>query len=87
LGKEIAVATTEQLVDLIALELVHGIDTAVECWMSQVNQALTNPRLTTLGRLSAVTEVMNQYKLVTGKSDLMCRSQPVRPLAATEGFL
>jgi hypothetical protein len=66
-------ATTEQLVDSIAQEMASGIDTAVECWMSQVDQALTDRRLTTLGRLNAVVEVMNQYKLVTGKSELGCR--------------
>jgi hypothetical protein len=68
-------ATTEQLVDSIAQELAYGIDTAVECWMSQVDQALTDRQLTTLGRLNAVLEVMNQYKLVTGKSQLNCRAR------------
>jgi hypothetical protein len=76
-------ATTEQLVDSIAQELAYGIDTVVECWMSQVDQALTDRRLTTLGRLNAVLEIMNQYKLVTGKSELVCRQ---RAFPASDGY-
>ena len=66
-------ASTEELVASIAQELAYGIDHAVECWMSQVEHALTDRRLTTLGRLNAVVEVMEEYKLVTGKTQLGCR--------------
>lgn len=75
-------ATTQQFVDSIAQELAYGIDTAVECWMSQVDEALTDRRLTTLGRLNAVVEIVNQYKQATGKVQL--RSCQPRRMAGAD---
>jgi len=50
-----------------------GVETAVECWMSQIDKALTDVHLTTLGRLNAVSEILDKYKRLTGKSELACR--------------
>ena len=38
--------------------------------MAQVEQALTDVRLTSLGRLNAVNEIVRDYKRLTGKSAL-----------------
>jgi len=65
-------ATTE-LVDAIAAEMALGVDAAVECWMAQIEQASTDLRLTTLGRMSAVKEVLDRYKHLTGKAELHSR--------------
>ncbi len=62
-------ATTE-LVNAIAAEISLGVDAAVECWMAQIERASTDPRLTTLGRMSAVKEILDRYKQLTGKSEL-----------------
>jgi hypothetical protein len=43
-------AVPREIVDVIADEMACGVDRAVECWMSQVEQALNAPRLTSLGR-------------------------------------
>jgi hypothetical protein len=50
-----------------------GVETAVECWLSQIDQALTDVHLTTLGRLNAVNEILGKYKRLTGKTQLACR--------------
>src|SRR2546422_8773610 len=50
-----------------------GVEMAVECWMTQFEEAFTNTRLTTLGRLNAVGEILDQYKRLTGKTQLECR--------------
>ena len=64
---------SRDLVDLIASEMASGVDRAVECWMSRVEQALTDVHLTTLGRLNAVREILEQYKNLTGKTQLETR--------------
>jgi hypothetical protein len=57
----------------IAAEMAIGVEAAVECWMSQIEQALTDIHLTTLGRLNAVSEILDKYKHLTGKSKPACR--------------
>jgi len=65
-------ATTE-LVDAIAAEMALGVDAAVESWMAQIEQAFTDRRLTTLGRMGAVKEILDRYKHLTGKAELHSR--------------
>jgi hypothetical protein len=62
------------LIDAIAGEMASGVDRAVECWMSQIEQALTDVQLTSLGRLQAVRQVIEKYKALTGKVQLQGRS-------------
>jgi hypothetical protein len=59
-------------INAVAAELSSGIDAAVECWMVQVETALENPRLTTMGRIQAVKEIVDRYKSTTGKTQLEC---------------
>jgi hypothetical protein len=61
------------LVEVIASEMAAGVDRAVECWMSQIDHALTDVNLTSLGRLNAVREILNEYKHLTGKAQLQGR--------------
>ena len=66
-------AVSQEFVTAIAEEMASGVDTAVECWMAQMEHALTDPRLTTLGRMNAAREVLDRYKRLTGKVQLDCR--------------
>jgi hypothetical protein len=66
------VATTavhQELIEAIAQEMAYGVETAVDCWMTQIDSALTNLRLSPLDRLNAVHEIIRNYKLLTGKAD------------------
>ena len=63
-------AISRAFVTLIAEEMARGVETAVECWMSQVECALSDLHLTTLGRLNAVQDVLDRYKHLTGKGAL-----------------
>jgi hypothetical protein len=67
-------AIPADLVDAVASEMAVGVERAVECWMSEIEQALTDMHLTSLGRLNAVTEILNEYKRLTGKAQLKSRS-------------
>jgi hypothetical protein len=66
-------AIPTDIVDVIAGEMALGVDRAVECWMSQVEQALTDVQLTSLGRLNAVRGIVDDYKRLTGKAELQDR--------------
>ena len=48
------------LIEVIASEMAVGVDRAVECWMSQIEHALTDVHLTSLGRLNAVREILDE---------------------------
>jgi hypothetical protein len=73
-GKFLAsIANPTDLVDVIATEMACGVQQAVECWMSEIEQAVTDIHLTSLGRLNAVCEILDEYKRLTGKTQLECR--------------
>jgi hypothetical protein len=57
-------------VEAVASEMSAGIDRAVECWLAQIDQALSDNKLTTLGRLNAVQDVIRKYKQLSGKMRL-----------------
>jgi hypothetical protein len=61
------------LVNAVAAEISDGVEMAVECWLAEVEQALNDPHLTTLGRMNAVRDVLDEYKRLTGKAQLDCR--------------
>lgn len=65
-----ATAVNRDFVEMIAVEMSSCVDRAVERWMSDVDSALNNPRLTTLGRLQAIRDVVARYKNITGKEQL-----------------
>ena len=56
-----SVATDRELIEPVIGEMQDGIERAVGFWMAQIEDALRDPRLTTLGRMNAVKEVVNQY--------------------------
>jgi len=69
-----SVAVTQDFVSLVAAEIASGVDRAVECWMAQIEEALNDAHLTTLGRWHAVQSVRTRYKELTGKAELRpCR--------------
>jgi hypothetical protein len=66
-------AVPRDVVEVIAGEMASGVDRAVECWMSQIDEALTDLKLTSLGRLQAVCQIVEKYKSLTGKTRLKGR--------------
>jgi hypothetical protein len=60
----------------IAEEVAYGVQTAVDCWMKEIDLALTDTHLTTLGRLNAVREIVEHYKHLTGQVRLDCPTLP-----------
>jgi hypothetical protein len=61
-GKALATATTDRaLIEAIVAEMSDGIEDAVSFWMTQIQKALHDPRLTTLGRMNAVQAIVERY--------------------------
>ena len=71
-------AIDRELVQLIAAEMAYGVEMAVECWMSEIDEALTDVHLTTMGRLNAVREIVENYKQLTGKAQFNPRKYDYR---------
>lgn len=66
-------AVPTEFASAIVQEIALGVDAAVECWMAQIDRALQDTQLTTPGRMSAVQQVLTNYKRLTGKAQLECR--------------
>ena len=66
-------AVSRDLITVIAQEMSCAVERSVEYWMAQLDEALTDTRLTTLGRLNAVSAIVARYKQFTGKSQLRSR--------------
>lgn len=64
----------EEILTTLVTELANGVDEAVECWMAQVDHILQNPRLPAAAKLAAISEVLERYKLLTGKQELHGRA-------------
>jgi len=71
--------STSNFVEAVAREMACGVETAVECWMAQIEEAMTDLRLTSLGRLNAVTQILVNYKRLTGKEQLQLRKKRSSP--------
>lgn len=69
----VTTAVSREIVDVLADEMACGVDRAVAFWMSEIDQALSDTQLTSLGRLYAIKEVVERYKGLTGKSQLETR--------------
>ena len=62
------VASDRALIEAVAAEMSTGIEGAVSFWMSQIDEALRDPGLTTLGRMHAVQEILNCYHRACGNT-------------------
>jgi hypothetical protein len=66
--------SAQEFIELVAVEMASGVDVAVESWMSQVEEALYSPQLTTLGRMNSAKEVLARYRSFKGKGQHDCHS-------------
>jgi hypothetical protein len=68
------IATRADFVEAVAQELSAGVERAVECWMAQIENTFNDTHLTTLGRMQAIREILENYKRSTGKTQLHART-------------
>jgi hypothetical protein len=60
----------EEFVDLVAEEVAIGIHKAVGYWMGRLQAVFQDTRLTTLGRMHAIQDILAEYKQATGEDEL-----------------
>ena len=53
--------------------MASGIHAAVDCWMSKVEAVFSNQRLTTLGRVQKIQDILAEYRQLYGKGELTCQ--------------
>jgi len=73
----------QTLLTAVACETATAVDIAVESWMADIENAITDPHLTSLGRLHAVQDALQRYKDLTGKASLVRRRAAVSQLTGT----
>jgi hypothetical protein len=61
---------TSVFVEVVASELACGVERAVDSWLGEIERAIQDPHLTTLGRLYAVQSIITRYKQIAGKDQL-----------------
>ena len=54
--------TNQELIEAVAAEMCVGIEWAVGAWITEIEAALDDSRLTTLGRLRAVQQIVHRYR-------------------------
>jgi hypothetical protein len=62
------VATDRALIEAVVGEMQDGIERAVGFWMDQIEEALRDPSLTTLGRMNAIQDIVDRYAERAGGS-------------------
>ena len=65
-----SVASDRELIEAVVNEMSAGIECALGFWMGQIETALEDPRLTTLGRLNAIRAVMQEYRYSTVEKEV-----------------
>ena len=63
-------ARERDVVLVIAEEMANGVQNAVDCWMTEIDLAVTDSTLSTLARLNAVRELIQNYNSLTGQEDM-----------------
>ena len=62
-----SIATRVDFVRLVADEICCGIERALEYWLGRIELEALDGRLTTAERISAIQQILREYKMATGK--------------------
>lgn len=68
------IATRADFVAMIAEEVSSGIDRAVQYWLGKIELEVTDQRLTTAERISAIERIIREYKDAADGVELRCAS-------------
>lgn len=65
----------KDFVSLVAAEMSSGVERAVECWLTPIEEILSDANVTALGKVNAIDAVIQNYKSITGKGKLRFASR------------
>lgn len=67
-------ATQSDFVDMIADEVSSGIDRALGYWLGRIELEVVDRSLTTSQRIDAIENILQEYKVRSGRADITCAS-------------
>lgn len=67
-------ATKADFVRMVAQEVSSGIDRALQYWLGRIEMEVLDRKLTVAQRISAIEQILTEYKLATGQTGLGCAS-------------
>jgi hypothetical protein len=67
-------ASRTEFVSMVAQEVSSGIDQALQYWLGRIELEVVDRSLTTAERISAIEQILTEYKIRTGKAELGCAS-------------
>jgi hypothetical protein len=67
-------ATQTDFVDMVAEEVSSGIDRALGYWLGRIEQEVVDRSLTTSQRIDAIENILQEYKVRSGRADVGCAS-------------
>ncbi|HEY4053126.1 MAG TPA: hypothetical protein VGL74_05265 [Terriglobales bacterium] len=67
-------ATQIDFVDMVASEVSSGIDRALGYWLGRIELEVVDRSLTTSQRIDAIENILQEYKVRSGRMDVGCAS-------------
>jgi len=67
-------ATQTDFVDMVAAEVSSGIDRALGYWLGRIELEVVYHSLTTSQRIDAIENILQEYKVRSGRADVGCAS-------------
>jgi hypothetical protein len=67
-------ATQTDFVDMVAEEVSSGIDRALGYWLCRIELEVVDRSLTTSQRIDAIENILQEYKVRSGRADVSCAS-------------
>jgi hypothetical protein len=64
------VAIPTDFINIVTTEMSYGIERAVEYWLAQIDQIVTNDKITPQLKVTAVQEVLQNHQRSIGKGPL-----------------
>ena len=63
-------AIPTDFINIVATEMLSGVERAVEYWLAQIDEIVMNDKLTPSLKLITIHGVLQNYKRLTGKNVL-----------------
>ncbi|GEM_PF-4539641 len=63
-------AIPTDFINIVATEMLSGVERAVEYWLAQIEQIAMNDKITPSLKLAAIQGILQNYKRLTGKNFL-----------------
>jgi hypothetical protein len=67
-------AMHSDFVEMVAEEISSGIERAVGYWLGRIELEVVDRSLTTSQRIEAIENILQEYKILSGRLDVGCTS-------------